>query len=311
MSACDLPLSPFTHPRIPSHRLMLPTVRVDPSYSVLKLSENTIVMASRGVFLGDLNPDKLTVEIDHHIRCNSLFTVSFVYSKFSIPAHLTPFCLLLPQKRLVRRPLPTSTDPSKTWTHYLKISPALLFSPKGMSFPFSVLQGTISRSHSSLLFLPLFFKHSAQTGHGVWRDTNRTYYPCLFWRVLWLWEPKRFCGQVLTSFITRPVNKAWGLGEVTEAFCLPEETVYASSSDIRTSCPFQGLWSLVLPQQSPRLFWGSAGASSRAHVKGNAHRGLRETQSNWQFVVLRKTTLARVRGWKIGNQWHVKTGQSN
>lgn len=114
MSACDLPLSPFTHPRIPSRRLMLPTVRADPSYSVLKLSENTIVMASRGVFLGDLNPDKLTVEIDHHIRCNSLFTVSFVYSKFSIPAHLTPFCLLLPQKRLVRRPLPTSTDPSKT-----------------------------------------------------------------------------------------------------------------------------------------------------------------------------------------------------
>lgn len=114
MSACNSLLSPVTHPRIPSHRLMLPTVRADPPFSVLKLSESTIITASRGVFLGDLNPDKLTVEIDHHIRYNSLFTVSFVYSKFSVPAHLTPFCLLLPQKRLTRRPLPTNTVPSKT-----------------------------------------------------------------------------------------------------------------------------------------------------------------------------------------------------
>lgn len=37
--------------------------------------------------------------------------------------------------------------------------------------------------------------------------------------------------------------------------------------------------------------WGSAAASLCANIKENAHRGLRDTQSNQQFVVLRKTTL--------------------
>lgn len=58
---------------------------------------------------------------------NILFTGSFVYRKFSIPANLTPFCFLFPQKRLTRRFPSNQYQSFKNMKPVSKISLALLF----------------------------------------------------------------------------------------------------------------------------------------------------------------------------------------
>lgn len=110
-------------------------------YSQLNLSGNTIILPSRGVSLGYLNPDKLTVDINHHTssgrvgpnpQYNALFTLSFVYRKFSI-------LLALSSKKIHKEAPSNQYRTFKNMKPVSKVPLALLFFSKCMSFPFSVL----------------------------------------------------------------------------------------------------------------------------------------------------------------------------